>query len=205
VVDYSPPLVSADLKSQKRELRSELIAARARLTQEERFARSREIADRLDLVEGFAAARTVALYAPLGTEVDSGVVARRVTSRGGRVAYPRALAGERRLVFCACEPWELVRGPLGAGEPPPGATALDPADIGCFVIPGVGFGEDGLRLGRGGGYYDVTLRQAPRAFRVGVAFDLQVRTALPREPHDAVLDALVTEARTLRFAREVPA
>lgn len=197
--------MTADLKAQKRALRSELIAARARLDLEERFQRSQRIADRLDALERFSAARTVALYAPLGTEVDSGVVARRVAARGGRVLYPRTVPGERRLVFCSCEPFELVKGPLGAGEPPPGAREVELADVDCFVVPGVGFSEDGLRLGRGGGYYDVTLRQAPRAFRVGVAFDLQLRPALPREPHDAPLDAVVTDARTLRFAREVPA
>jgi 5-formyltetrahydrofolate cyclo-ligase len=70
--------VTADLKAQKRALRSELIAARARLDQEERFRRSQRIAEHLDTLDRFTAARTVALYAPLGTEVDSGVVARRV-------------------------------------------------------------------------------------------------------------------------------
>jgi len=197
--------VTADLKAQKRELRSELIAARARLDQEERFRRSQRIADRLEALDRFAAARTVALYAPLGTEVDSGAVARRVSARGGRVLYPRTVPGERRLVFCSCEPFELVKGPLGAGEPPPGAREVDLGDVDCFVIPGVGFSEDGLRLGRGGGYYDVTLRQAPRAFRVGVGFDVQLRPTLPREPHDAQLDAIVTDERTLRLVREVPA
>ncbi len=197
--------MTADLKAEKRALRSELIAARARLDQEERAQRSQAVADRLDALPGFSAARTVALYAPLGTEVDSGAVARRVAARGGRVLYPRSVVGERRLVFCSCEPFELVKGPLGAGEPPPGAREVDLADIDCFVIPGVGYSEDGLRLGRGGGYYDVTLKRAARALRVGVAFDLQLRPTLPCEPHDVRLDAVVTEARTLRFQREVPA
>lgn len=197
--------MNADQKAHKRELRSELIAARARLDQEERFQRSQRIADQLESLDGFAAARTVALYAPLGTEVDSSAVARRASARGARLLYPRTVPGERRLVFCSCEPFELVKGPLGAGEPPPGAREVDLADVDCFVIPGVGFSEDGLRLGRGGGYYDVTLRQAPRAFRVGVGFEVQLRPTLPREPHDALLDAIVTDARTLRFVREVPA
>lgn len=193
--------MTAETKARKRELRSELIAARARLSQEQRFAGSQRIADRLEAVERFAAARTVALYAPLGTEVDSGAIARRVAARGGRILFPRAIAGERRLAFCACEPWELVRGPLGAGEPPPGAREVALAEVDCFVIPGVAFSETGLRLGRGGGYYDVTLKQATRAFRLGVGFDLQLLAELPREPHDVPLDAVVTETRTLLFPR----
>jgi 5-formyltetrahydrofolate cyclo-ligase len=75
------------------------------------------------------------------------------------------------------------------------------SEIACFVIPGVGFSRDGLRLGRGGGYYDVTLKQVPGAARLGVGFDLQLVEALPREPHDVPLDAVVTESRTLLFPR----
>ncbi len=197
--------MTADTKARKRELRSEFIAARARLTQEERLTRSRLLADRLSALDLFAGARTVALYAPLGTEVDALTIAARVTSRGGAVLFPRSVPGERRLVFCSCSASELVRGPLGAGEPPAGAREVPLAEVDAFVMPGVAFSEDGLRLGRGGGYYDVTLKLAPDAARIGVAFDLQVTPTLPRDPHDVPLDAVVTERRTLRFPRPRPA
>jgi 5-formyltetrahydrofolate cyclo-ligase len=110
--------------------------------------------------------------------------------------------GERRLVFACCDPGALVRGPLGAPEPPASAPLVDPAALDCVVLPGVAFSEDGLRLGRGGGYYDATLALVPRAPRIGIAYDVQIVPSLPREPHDAPMDAVVTERRTLRFARE---
>jgi len=197
--------MSDDPKARKRELRSELIAARARISQEERQAGSQRIAERLDELDVMRSARVVALYAPLGTEVDSALIARRLRSRGVRVLFPRAIVGQRRLVFCACEPTDLVRGPLGAGEPPAAAIEVALGDIDVFLIPGVAFSVDGLRLGRGGGYYDVTLKQAPRPPRIGLAFDAQILPTLPREPHDVPLDAVVTEARTLSFPRERPA
>ncbi len=105
-------------------------------------------------------------------------------------------------MFARCEPGALVRGPLGADEPPSGAPEADPADIECVVMPGVAFSLDGLRLGRGGGYYDATLKTMPRAARVGLAYDVQIVETLPREPHDAPLDAVVTDARVLSFPRE---
>lgn len=186
----------------KRALRAELIASRAKLALEERSRLSRVVAERLAALPPFRDATVVALYAPLGTEVDSAEMARAALARGATVVYPRAVPGERRLVFARCDRSELVRGPLGAGEPPPGARVVPLDELGCVVMPGVAFSEDGLRLGRGGGYYDATLRVAPAAARVGVAFDIQVVRSLPREPHDAQLDAVVTEARTLRFARD---
>ncbi len=187
---------------EKRALRSELIAVRARIGQDDRFARSRLIADRLDALEPVRGAQVVAVYAPLGTEVDSLEIARRVEARAGRVVFPRAVPGERRLVFARCNLEDLVRGPLGAHEPPGHAPAVALDEVDCVIMPGVAFSEDGVRLGRGGGYYDATLRAMPRAARVGVAFDVQIVPTLPREPHDAPLDAVVTERRTLLFPRE---
>jgi 5-formyltetrahydrofolate cyclo-ligase len=186
----------------KRALRSELIAARARIPQEARAEKSRAIADRIEALAPFRDARVIALYAPLGTEVDGIGLAKRALGRGATVVFPRAVPGERRLAFARCALGELVRGPLGAGEPPAGSPEVAPDEIGCVVLPGVGFSEDGFRLGRGGGYYDATLRTMPGAARLGVAYDVQVLAALPREPHDAALDALVTESRTLFFGRD---
>jgi 5-formyltetrahydrofolate cyclo-ligase len=185
----------------KRALRSDLIARRARLSPDERAARSRAIAERIEQLPAFRDAKVLAVYAALGTEVDPGEIARRAIARGVRVAFPRAL-GDRLLAFAVCAPAELVRGPLGAAEPPPLAPAIDARALECLVMPGVGFSEDGLRLGRGGGYYDATLRTLPAVARVGLAFEVQLVPTLPREPHDAPMDAVVTEARVLSFRRD---
>lgn len=196
------PDEAARAKERKRVLRSELIALRARLPHDARAAAAREIAARLEEVPAWREARVVALYAPLGTEVDSGELARRVLARGGRVAYPRVEQGSRVLTFCESAPGDLVKGPLGAREPPDGARVVAREDVGCVILPGVAFSLDGLRLGRGGGYYDATLKAMPGASRIAVAYDLQLLPELPREPHDAPLDVIVTEARTLAFPRE---
>jgi 5-formyltetrahydrofolate cyclo-ligase len=184
----------------KRALRSRLIAERARLSPEERAERSRRIAERAASLPYVISARTVALYAPLGTEVDALELARLIGSL--RTVYPRTVAGNRRMVFAHCAPRELVRGSLGTREPPPEAPAVDPAGIDCIILPGIGFSEDGRRLGRGGGYYDATLGEMPAARRVGIAFDVQVLPEVPHEGHDAVLDAIITESRALLFDRD---
>lgn len=186
----------------KRALRSSLIRIRGYLSPDERAEKSRIIADRIDGVAAFRGATVVALYAALGTEVDATEIARRALARGVRVLFPRAIPGERRLALARCHPSELVTGPFGAAEPPASAPEEDAGDVDCLVLPGVAFSEEGHRLGRGGGHYDATLSTMPRAARVGVAFDVQIVPALPREPHDAALDAVVTEARTLLFDRD---
>jgi 5-formyltetrahydrofolate cyclo-ligase len=186
----------------KSELRRELLAARAALSPEDRAERAARAATRLLAFRPLLHARTVGVYVALGAEVDPSAAADALRARGARLVYPRARPGDRRLAFAEAAPGALVKGPLGALEPPPGAPEVDPDAIDALLLPGVAFSLDGLRLGRGGGYYDATLAAQPRALRVGLAFDLQILPALPEEPHDARVDVVATEARLLLFPRD---
>lgn len=192
----------SDLKAAKRALRAELIQVRARVDKEARTAASRAIAARAAGIQELTSARTLTLYAALNTEVDPLPIGLRLASLGRRIAWPRVPASGRILEFATCELTALVRGPLGALEPPRDARPVPLDEIDAVIMPGVAFSLDGLRLGRGGGYYDATLKHVPpRALRVGLGFDVQVVPSLPREPHDVPLDLVLTELRTLRFPR----
>lgn len=186
----------------KRALRAAVLAARGRLDPSARAQASTAVVARLEALDLVRGARTLAVYAPLGSEVDVLELARRLAGRGVRVLFPRVVRGERRMRLAACAPEDLVPGPLGALEPPAAAPSVEAGEVDCALVPGLAFSLDGHRLGRGGGHYDATLASLPRAARIGVAFEAQVVPAIPREPHDVTLDALVTEARALRFVRE---
>jgi 5-formyltetrahydrofolate cyclo-ligase len=76
-------------------------------------------------------------------------------------------------------------------------VAIERIDL--FVVPGLGFSRDGKRLGRGGGYYDATLRAASEeSRRVGLAFAEQIVDALPVNSEDVDMDLVVTESETFR-------
>jgi 5-formyltetrahydrofolate cyclo-ligase len=61
------------------------------------------------------------------------------------------------------------------------------------VLPAVAISRDGVRLGRGGGYYDTSLVHArPDAVLVALAFDDELVDELPDEPHDRRVTAVVT-------------
>ena len=63
-----------------------------------------------------------------------------------------------------------------------------------LLVPCVGFGPEGVRLGYGGGFYDRTLAQLqPRPFTVGLAYSFGFLPWLQAEPHDVPLDAVLTE------------
>lgn len=79
---------------------------------------------------------------------------------------------------------------LPESEPPP-----DPDHVDAVIVPGVAFTADGRRLGQGGGWYDRFLpRLRPGTPTIGVAFAPQLVDDIPTEPHDVVLDLVVTDA-----------
>lgn len=76
---------------------------------------------------------------------------------------------------------------------------IDPTWPDLVVVPGLAFTASGDRLGQGGGWYDRFLAGTrPDCTTVGVCFAEQVLDALPVEPHDVVIDHVVTDAGVLR-------
>ncbi|MFL6680758.1 MAG: 5-formyltetrahydrofolate cyclo-ligase, partial [Burkholderiaceae bacterium] len=74
---------------------------------------------------------------------------------------------------------------------PKGTDKFEPE---LLLVPCVGFGDDGVRLGYGGGFYDRTLAAlAPRPYTVGIGYSHGYVPWLESEPHDVPLDAMLTE------------
>jgi 5-formyltetrahydrofolate cyclo-ligase len=96
----------------------------------------------------------------------------------------------------AVDTGRLVPGRFGLLEPVGprlGPTAIGTADV--VVVPALAVSRAGVRLGRGGGYYDRALRHArDGALVVAVVFDDEVVDEVPAEPHDHRVDVVVTPA-----------
>ncbi|QGR02985.1 5-formyltetrahydrofolate cyclo-ligase [Ehrlichia ruminantium] len=64
-----------------------------------------------------------------------------------------------------------------------------------IIVPLVAFDKKLNRLGFGGGYYDSTIAQLkPHCQTIGIAYDIQLCDKVPTEPHDQVLDMIITES-----------
>jgi 5-formyltetrahydrofolate cyclo-ligase len=63
-----------------------------------------------------------------------------------------------------------------------------------LLVPCLGFGPGGYRLGYGGGFYDRTLAAiSPKPFTVGLGFAQGYVSSFTPEPHDIALDAILTD------------
>lgn len=181
-------------------LREELTARRKAMTPDVIDGRGLKVQSRFLASPYYQKARTVALYAPIRGEVPTRDILIAALADEKVVCYPLSHVHGRILSFRAItSESELEPGRLGVREPN-SASELVPVDqIDLFVVPGLGFTRDGKRLGRGGGYYDATLRAASqRSRRVGLAFSDQVVGVLPTNQDDVDMDLVVTESESLR-------
>jgi 5-formyltetrahydrofolate cyclo-ligase len=175
----------------KPELRREM---RARLRElQGRDEKSRAICEALARHPAYKGSQCVALFDAMPVEPHVELLWQ-MSPR--RFVYPR-VHGDH-LVLHEVPALEALHAAPGARyrEPQPGAYPdVDPAEVGLIVVPGLAFTRAGLRLGRGGGYYDRLLAQlSPRCVKMGVCFEVQVVAELPLEAHDIPLDGVITEA-----------
>lgn len=137
------------------------------------------------------AGKVVALFVPIGSEIDGGGLFKTVMMQGGRAALPVVL-GEEPMAFLE---WDgnvetLVKGLFGTRFPN-NRNVVHP-DI--IVVPLLGFDRRGHRLGWGKGYYDRTIAAMKRRPQtVGLAFAMQEVGMVASEEHDIPLDLIITE------------
>ncbi len=193
-------VVGEEATARKQSLREELTARRKAMTPELIDNRGLKVQARFLATPYYQKARTVALYAPIRGEVPTRDILIAALQDDKIVCYPLSHVHGRILSFRAIKSEsELEPGRLGVREPT-NASELIPVDqIDLFVVPGLGFSKGGKRLGRGGGYYDATLRAAiARSRRVGLAFNDQIVEALPTTADDVDMDLVVTESDSFR-------
>ncbi len=129
---------------------------------------------------------------PFQGEFDARTVVREIRHRGARAVLPVVVAKGQPLEFH--EWWPGVPMVTGAYDVPVphGTVALVPQ---ALLIPAVGVGDRGDRLGYGGGFFDRTLAAlAPRPLTIALAFELSRIPSTDPQPHDILMDFVITEA-----------
>jgi len=189
----------------RQQLRKNVLAARNAMERAERSAKSRAVIERLWQLTAFANANLPFIYVHFRSEVETIGLIRQCLARGKQVAVPRTVTATKRLdSYLITNPCHDLRaGYCGIPEPDPDRLLplVEPTSIDVVVLPGSVFDARGGRLGYGGGYYDRFLAEAaPQALRIGLAYEMQLVATVPLEPHDQLLDYLVTEDRLIAMA-----
>ncbi len=182
----------SDVASLKASLRAGALARRAGLDEPIRLSAAARLAATIDAL-AVAPGAVVSGFVPVRGEIDVMPLLAALAARGHPLALP-AVMGATELVFRRWRPGEpLEAAGFGLRHPPPEAGAIDP-DV--LLVPLAAFDRRGHRIGYGRGYYDRALARLDATGHrraIGVAFAVQEVPAVPDEPHDRRLDALLTD------------
>jgi len=190
--------MSSLMGDKKRALRGAVLAKREALSSVLARASGERIQRRVLALPVYRAARSIALYSPLGNEVDTSEIRRDALAARKRLYYPK-VTDESPGMFRVRSEADLVPGRYGILEPR-GKQRLPRG--GCnglaVFVPGVAFDCNGNRLGRGMGWYDRWLgslgAQVPR---IALAYEFQVLEEVPAESGDSPVHSIVTEQRVV--------
>ena len=183
----------------KTELREEMRARLAALTPTQVRGASAAIWERLPVLAEFAASQTLLVYVSKNNEVDTHGLIQQLLAMGKRVCVPAFDAAGQRYVASELRDFvsDLSEGKFGILEPKSGAMRVARADrIDALVLPGLAFDARGNRLGRGLGFFDRLLRDT-HGIRIALAYEFQMLSQVPAEPHDVRVDFVVTESRVV--------
>lgn len=181
-----------------------ILEAKARLRAEARQRRRVLAADQPnagDIIAEIAFAKglvppdaVIALYWPIGDEVDLRLLLERLAANGSQVVLPCTPPEPGPLIFRRWTPeTSLKAGPNRTIEPNTSAPELTPT---ILFLPLLAFDLAGRRLGYGGGYYDrslAALRTAGPIKVYGAAFAGQEVPRVPADALDQPLDGVITE------------
>jgi 5-formyltetrahydrofolate cyclo-ligase len=176
-----PTSLKTELRREMRARRAAFVASLAGAARMEMFA-----ALALNALPLIGAARILGSYWATGDEIDPVEIEAALT---GAIAFPRAARNADLLRFHLGAPVET--GIAGIRQPAADAPLVVP-DV--LLVPLIAADPGRNRLGQGAGHYDRYLA-AHRVRTIGLAWDMQIVDALPADPWDVPLDAIVTPTR----------
>lgn len=178
--------------------RSELLAARRAVPESVRRTESHQLCGHLAAVVG--GDDVVCAYLPTDAEPGSAELLDELKGRCRTVLLPVVRVGpggeHLPLRWGRYVPGRLAAGRFGLREPEgPWLAASAIADATVVLVPALAVDRRGVRLGRGGGFYDRSLPLCrPGTLLVAVVRDCEVVAELPAEPHDVAMTHALTPA-----------
>lgn len=192
---------STEIARAKADIRALAIARRDALPPALRAEAGNKIIRQILALKEFSDARTVFAYYGFGSEIDTTPLLHTVLGENKTLLLPRVnrAAGVLDLYEVRNLQTDLRAGVWGIPEPNPEIAILtSPANIDLVIAPGAAFDRTGGRIGYGKGYYDKLLATCHQLqcypLIVAGAFDVQLIDAVPLEPHDVLIDMLITES-----------
>ena len=184
-----------NLLEQKKRLRSEIKRRRSNLSETVRMEMSQQISQFLDEIPEFIQAKSVFCYISYLDEVETHSLISGFLEHDLALAVPKIVSKTEMQAISLTDLSNLEPDKMGILTPK--SCQLAPNSFDIAITPGLGFTENGDRLGYGRGYYDRWFAKNDVKTKIGIAFEVQIVDELPTEDTDMPLDILVTEKRII--------
>lgn len=194
------------LSEQKAKLRTHFRQLREMIVSDQRVMAELAIAEFVISTDAFRESERICSFMSFGSEVSTELLNVKIIESNKSLLLPR-VSGLRLMDMIHVEAdisFEVntygIKEPIGV-----------PCDLGAEVptlciVPLLAFDDCGHRLGYGGGFYDVFLREHPHVHTIGIAFSCQYSVnALPHEEHDILMDIIITESGIHPIQKKKPA
>jgi 5-formyltetrahydrofolate cyclo-ligase len=188
-------------QEQKSILRKEILQKRNSLSDFQIARRSKLIQEKLIGSAEFIESKSIGVYLPVGSEVQTDHIIRNALELDKTVLLPRVIINE--LDFFIVEKHDYYHDSLdvnkfGIKEPKKTNMKLDFIDL--LIVPGIVFDSYGYRIGYGYGYYDKFMAEKNFSKSIGLAYDFQVmKNPIPKFEFDKKIDILITDDRIQVF------
>jgi 5-formyltetrahydrofolate cyclo-ligase len=174
----------------KSELRHIIRECKRQYSSQELKSLSLHIIKRIEQHPKMLQANTVLLYYSLPDEVYTHSLIEKLYKERKEILLPKVVGdGEMELRVYEGK-GSMHEGAFHIMEPS-GLLFTNYKDIDLAIVPGMSFDKDGNRLGRGKGYYDRFLAQAPHLYKIGVCFDFQKVGRVPFDKTDIPMDEII--------------
>ena len=191
-----------------KDLRKKILALRDGLTDSDREEKSALIQEKILAFKEVETARNIFIYANFRSEVETMALIAELMKKKKIISIPKTYTAENRMDAIRIEDLTADLTPGYCDIPEPKEELLEsnvtePQNIDIVILPGSVFDERGGRMGYGGGYYDRFVEKIPFAIRIGLAFEEQVVNEVPLQPHDELVDFIVTEKRIIEIESRI--
>ena len=187
----------------KDQLRAEMKAVRAGMTQDRLDACARGLVEQVLALPMLSVPTSVCCYVSIKRELPTRELLSALLARGHRLSVPHVLgAGRLEARVVPDEAALRALAPAVLGIPTSEGVAAE--DVAVALCPGLAFDLSGGRLGYGAGHYDRWLAANPSVLPVGLSYDETLLEKIPQGAHDVPMSLLLTPTRTLRAAQQAP-
>ena len=183
----------------KETIRRKLKSLRDSITEKERRLKSKLIEKNLFGLKELKNANTVMFFVSFGSEIETIDMIKKALGSKKKVVVPCVMKNPKRIIAVEITnpDTELEVGAYGILEPKNKTKEVHPGEIDLVLVPGLGFDSGGTRVGYGGGYYDLWLKNFSIEKRIGLGFDFQVISKIPTKENDLRLGKIVTDKRVI--------